>query len=195
MDRHEVNASLPTIDIKGKAYVTVDSRIEAFWQVYPNGAIRTELVSDDDGRCVFKASVFSVFDEREPMATGYAFEVQSASNINKTSYLENCETSAVGRALGFLGIGSNGSIASADEVQAAISKQTDTCSPKTKKAPKKAPEKPSAAKERLWNACKAKAGKDGIDAKQYLANLMKRDDWEDNDEAYTRLAFEIEASL
>lgn len=64
-----------------------------------------------------------------------------------------------------------------------------------KKAPQKAAEKPTAAKERLWNACKAKAAKDGLDAKQYLANLMKREDWADDDESYTRLAFEIEASL
>lgn len=185
LTRSEVNASLPTVDIKGKPYVTVDSRVEAFRQLYQNGSIVTELVSDDGNRCVFKASVHD--DDGRLIATGHAFEVQSTSYINKTSYIENCETSAVGRALGFLGIGSNGSIASADEVQAAISQQTGKA--------KKAPEKPTAAKERLWNACKAKAAKDGIDAKQYLANLMKRDDWEDNDEAYTRLAFEIEASL
>lgn len=64
-----------------------------------------------------------------------------------------------------------------------------------KKAPQKAPQSPTAAKERLWNACKAKAAKDGLDAKQYLANLMKREDWADDDEAYSRMAFEIEASL
>lgn len=192
MDRNEVNASLPTVDIKGKPYVTVDSRVEAFWRLCPMGSIVTEIITDDGSRCVIKATVD---DGEGHKVTGHAFEVQSASYINKTSYLENCETSAVGRALGFLGIGSNGSIASADEVQAAMTQQTGTTSGKAKKAPHNAAEKPTAAKERLWNACKAKAAKDGLDAKQYLANLMKREDWGDDDESYTRLAFEIEASL
>ena len=114
---------MQTIDIKGKPYVTVDSRVEAFRELYPNGAIVTELLSDDGERCVFKASAFSVFDERDPISTGHAFELRDASYINKTSYLENCETSAVGRALGFLGIGLNGSIASADEVANAVQQQ------------------------------------------------------------------------
>ena len=138
MNRAEVNASLPTIDIKGKQYVTVDSRVDAFWQLYPNGAIVTELVSDDGSRCVMKASVYSTFDEQKPIATGHAFEVQSSSYINKTSYLENCETSAVGRALGFLGIGSNGSIASADEVSAAIQQQEVQKAVQKKTSPQKA---------------------------------------------------------
>ena len=57
------------------------------------------------------------------LATGYAFERQDASNINKTSFIENCETSAVGRALGFIGLGSEKSIASAEEVDNAIKTQ------------------------------------------------------------------------
>ena len=57
------------------------------------------------------------------VATGHAQEDKASSNINKTSYVENCETSAVGRALGFLGIGIETSIATADEVAMAIAKQ------------------------------------------------------------------------
>lgn len=199
MNRAEVNASLPTIDIKGKQYVTVDARVEAFWKFCPTGSIVTEIISDDGNRCVIKATVD---DGEGHKVTGHAFEVQSASYINKTSYLENCETSAVGRALGFLGIGSNGSIASADEVSAAIQQQEAQKPKQAKKAPQNAPEEPMtapedpmAAKKRLWDACKAKAAKDGMDAKQYLANLTQREDWSDDAESYTRLAFEIEASL
>ena len=120
MNRQEVNATLPTVDIKGKPYVTVDSRVEAFRQLYPNGAIITEVTSFGAGTCTVKATVLV---DGEVVSTGHAFENQQASYINKTSFLENCETSAVGRALGFLGIGLNGSIASADEVSIAIEQQ------------------------------------------------------------------------
>ena len=58
------------------------------------------------------------------LATGTAFEVQNSSYINKTSYIENCESSAVGRALGFAGFGIVASIASADEVVNAVEQQT-----------------------------------------------------------------------
>lgn len=151
---------MPTIDIKGKAYVTVDSRVEAFRQLFPEGTIATEIVSDDGNRCVFKATVSD--GNGHVLATGHAFEIMSASYINKTSYMENCETSAVGRALGFLGIGSNGSIASADEVQAAISQQTGTTSGKAKKAPQNAPESPRRDPWARVNELKAEAVALGI---------------------------------
>ena len=61
--------------------------------------------------------------QRVMLATGLAFERQDASNLNKTSYIENCETSAIGRALGFIGLGSEKSIASAEEVSNAIATQ------------------------------------------------------------------------
>ena len=117
MDRNEANATIPRINIKGKQYATVDARVAAFWELYPDGEIHTELLEDDGDRCLFKATAIN---GGRVLATGHAFEVKGASHINKTSYIENCETSAVGRALGFLGIGSNGSIASADEVSNAI---------------------------------------------------------------------------
>jgi hypothetical protein len=59
------------------------------------------------------------------VSTGHAHEVKGSSNINKTSHIENCETSAVGRALAMLGIGIDTSIASANEVETAIAKQDD----------------------------------------------------------------------
>lgn len=121
--REEINARLERIDIRGRQYATVDARVLAFWELFPNGRILTELVSDTGERCVVKATAY---DMDVPIATGHAFELKTASAVNRTSYLENCETSAVGRALGFLGIGSNGSIASADEVQSAIEQQAET---------------------------------------------------------------------
>ena len=119
-DLQRVNAALGKMDIKGKAYTLVNERVKAFRQLYPEGSITTELVSDHDGVCTFKA-VISYGDL--VLATGYAQEKESSSYINKTSYIENCETSAVGRALGFLGIGIDTSIASAEEVDTAIRNQ------------------------------------------------------------------------
>ena len=119
-DLQNVNATLGTMDIKGKNYVQVNERVKAFRQLYPEGTIETELVYDADGVATMKATV-SVGDL--VLATGYAQEKEASSYINKTSYIENCETSAVGRALGFLGIGIDTSIASAEEVDTAIKVQ------------------------------------------------------------------------
>ena len=118
--RADLNGRIERVSIRGRRYATVDARVLAFWELYPDGSIETEMLSDDGDRCVFKATAY---DMDAPIATGHAFEIRTASAVNKTSYIENCETSAVGRALGFLGIGSNGSIASADEVEAAIGQQ------------------------------------------------------------------------
>ena len=144
--RADVNARMERVSIRGKQYATVDARVLAFWELYPDGRIMTEMVADDKDRCVFKATAY---DMDAPISTGWAFEVRTASPVNKTSYIENCETSAVGRALGFLGIGSNGSIASADEVVAAVGQQDAAGAAKKQgrgKEPQKdetAPQKPS----------------------------------------------------
>lgn len=117
----KANATISTTNIKGKEYAEVNERVRVFRQLYPEGIIATELVSNTNGVCVFKAAVFAEKDK--PLASGYAYETENSTYINKTSYIENCETSAVGRALGFLGIGINTSIASADEVTNAINNQ------------------------------------------------------------------------
>lgn len=111
----KVNESINMVDIKGKSYAQVSERIKAFRQLYPNGSIQTEIIDKGNGVITMKASV--VDDNHHVLATGYANEKESASYINKTSYVEVCETSAVGRALGFLGIGIDLGIASAEEVQ------------------------------------------------------------------------------
>ena len=109
---------LPTVDIKGKDYVLVKDRIIAFNEMYPNGGIVTELLSEPaNERIVIKATVY-------PEGTGRSFVGHSQAvigegYINKTAALENAETSAVGRALAMMGIGVVDSIASADEVKKA----------------------------------------------------------------------------
>lgn len=122
-----INKGLQTIDVKGKGYVEVNKRVMAFRELEPNGAITTEIVSlerDDKGGVVtMKATVTN--GNGQVLGTGYAYEKETSSFINKTSYIENCETSAVGRALGFCGIGVDTSIASAEEVANAIKQQED----------------------------------------------------------------------
>lgn len=115
------NKQLKTTPIKGKNYVEVNQRVNAFRQLIPNGRIDTNILHLDGGICVIKATVYD--DDGNLLASGIAEEKESSSYINKTSYVENCETSAVGRALGFLGIGIDGSICSAEELTNAINNQ------------------------------------------------------------------------
>ena len=91
--------------------------------VYPQGQILTELLSNENGTCIFKAIVND--NEGKNLAIGTAYEKEGTSFINKTSYIENCETSAVGRALGMAGFGIDTSIASAEEVANAMQQQDD----------------------------------------------------------------------
>ena len=114
---------MKTVNIKGKEYVEVNERVKHFIKKYVGWSITTEMLSNADGICVFKATIKDENDR--VMATGHAYEKESSSYINKTSFIENCETSAVGRALGFLGIGIDASIASSDEVINAMNNQQE----------------------------------------------------------------------
>lgn len=103
-----------------KKYAEVNQRIKAFRIVYPMGTIETELLKDDDNICMFRANIYN---GDVLLATATAREEKTASFINKTNYVENCETSAVGRALGMCGFGIDASVASAEEIQNSIQKQ------------------------------------------------------------------------
>ena len=118
------NENITPVDIKGKSYSEVNQRIKAFRMIYPMGIIDTEMLSNENGVCVFKASVYD--DNGGLLGSGHAYEKEDSSFINKTSYIENCETSAVGRALGMAGFGIDVSVASAEEVLNAINNQVIT---------------------------------------------------------------------
>ena len=120
-DMQRANETIKTTDIKGKEYAEVNQRIKAFRMIYPQGAIKTEMLSNENGTCIFQASVSD--KEGNVLGTGTAYEKEGSSFINKTSYIENCETSAVGRALGMAGFGIDTSVASAEEVQNAMAQQ------------------------------------------------------------------------
>lgn len=115
------NASIKTTPVQGKDYAEVNQRIKAFRSLCPGGAIITELLSCENGVCIFKATIYD--EDMRMLGTGTAYEKEGSTFINKTSYIENCETSAVGRALGMCGFGIDTSIASSEEVQNAILNQ------------------------------------------------------------------------
>ena len=125
-DIKRANKTISTTDIKGKEYAEVNQRIKAFRMVFPTGTISTEMLSNDNGVCIFKARVgYSENGEFHTLGTGTAYEKENSSFINKTSYIENCETSAIGRALGMAGFGIDTSVASAEEVANAIQQQEE----------------------------------------------------------------------
>lgn len=134
-DIQRINATLSKVDVKGKPYVEVNKRVLAFRELEPNGSITTEIIDMAEtkvgeivsGIVTMKATVCD--GEGRILATGLAQEKESSSYINKTSYIENCETSAVGRALGFIGIGADTSIASAEELINALNNQNNSNKP------------------------------------------------------------------
>ena len=80
-------------------YAEVAERLPLFWKDCPLGRINTEIVTDDGTRIVMKATLWADISHTVPTTTGYAEEVRGSSMVNKTSAIENCETSAIGRAL------------------------------------------------------------------------------------------------
>lgn len=115
----ELNKGLKYTNIKGKNYIQVNQRVLAFRELYPKGRIDTEIIKLDNANGMAVIVKASIYDGDALISTGHAFENPGKNkNINTFSALENCETSAVGRALGFLGIGATDSIASLEEIQA-----------------------------------------------------------------------------
>ena len=105
------------IQIQGKDYITVSERVKEFRKLHPQGQILTQIMANADGQILFQAKIIV---DGDLVATGHAYEKEGSSFINKTSHVENSETSAIGRALGMYGIGIDTSLASADEVATAV---------------------------------------------------------------------------
>lgn len=110
----------PTVDIKGKSYTQVSTRINIFRKYFPTATIETLIVHNDDIRVIIQTKIII---DGSIVATGYAEELRGDGNyINQTSAVENCETSSIGRALSNLGLGGS-EYASSFEVQNAITQQ------------------------------------------------------------------------
>lgn len=110
-----------TVEIHGKTYKTVAKRLQEFWETNPECSITTEILDTGDIVRV-KASITA--PTGVVMATGHAEEIRGATSILKTSALETCETSAIGRALGVFGLGGT-AIASAEEMELALQQQAE----------------------------------------------------------------------
>tara|TARA_R110000772_G_scaffold65396_1_gene145955 strand:- start:5925 stop:6437 length:513 start_codon:yes stop_codon:yes gene_type:complete len=117
---------MKTINIKGKEYITVNERLIYFRkeETFTNWSIVESIFSLDDKEGIFKVEILD--QNGDLVVSAHAQEYRDSSFINKTSFLENGFTSALGRALGYLGIGIDTSIASANEVQNAFQNQTET---------------------------------------------------------------------
>jgi hypothetical protein len=98
-------------------YEPVDSRVHKFWETFPNGRIHTEIVLINETEIVIKASVFTDRDDPRPASIDFAQETRNSSPVNKHSFVENCSTSAIGRALATLGYSTKGKRPSREEMQ------------------------------------------------------------------------------
>jgi hypothetical protein len=100
-------------------YVTVAERIEKFYEKYPDGRINTFIEEHDPERgfILFRAEIFRHPDDAQPAASGHAYEYRDGGYVQKTSYIEVCETSAVGRALALCGFEVKRGIASREEME------------------------------------------------------------------------------
>lgn len=168
-----------TVKIHGKEYKTVALRIQEFREKHPGHTILTELVEANDTLVIVKATISW---EGVVIATGYAEEVRTASKINRTSALENAETSAVGRALAFFGLGGS-EIASADEVANAIQQQNNQAS--------------NEEMERLIAHNEAWRNNEHsiYFIKEYIGDPMKPSDWENVAEAWGEISNEDKQAL
>ena len=186
LDRNAIGA-IRTTNIKGKEYAEVNSRVLAFYEGCPGGSIRTRPLFPEltlpNGWVLIEAQIRD--EDDNIISTGLAYETQGSSTINKTSYIENCETSAVGRALGFAGIGINGSICSAEELGNALEQQ--------KYSDRR--NELYFAKKRLTKAVEEVCKRDGRDYNEYVKAVKARSDYDENDvETIIRIAEEVEQS-
>ena len=97
-------------------YETVEERLTKFWKEHPDGRIDTTLVESTLQRFIVKASIYRTEVDAQAWTTGYAEETVSTRGVNSTSALENCETSAIGRALANAGYVTKGKRPSREEM-------------------------------------------------------------------------------
>lgn len=117
----KANKEIRTLKLGTKGYAQVNERVKAFRKVYPMGSIETQIEKIEDNYVRIKCSVYDENDNL--LATGTASEINDGKNrVNATSMIENCETSAIGRALGFAGFGVDTAIASAEDMERAKEK-------------------------------------------------------------------------
>ena len=182
------NATIKTMDIRGKDYAEVHQRIKAFRMCYPEGFINTQIISHEGGVIVIRAEAgYTIVDgdgsrAKVILGTGTAYEKEGSTNVNRTSYIENCETSAVGRCLAFCGFGIDTSVGSYEEVRDAIHQQEEMDKKKKQKQRATNPESTETVdgfrdpdeelvKEEKKELVKQLAEKAGVDLKELMAEM------------------------
>ena len=105
-------------------YETVESRLEKWWKDYPDGRVGTKIEQATDTRYIVSAELYKTEADAKPCATGLASESISDRGVNSTSALENCETSAIGRALANAGYAAKGKRASREEMTKVVQSET-----------------------------------------------------------------------
>jgi hypothetical protein len=98
-------------------YETVEERLTKFWKEHPDGQIHTELLDSSNSRFIVMARIFRTEADLRPWTSGLAEETIQGRGVNATSALENCETSAIGRALANAGYATKGKRASREEIE------------------------------------------------------------------------------
>jgi len=114
-------------------YETVEERLIKFWKDHPDGQIHTKLLDQSSGRFIVEAAIYRTEADGRPWTTGLAEETVQGRGVNATSALENCETSAIGRALANAGYATKGKRASREEMtKVATVKKTEAIIDETK---------------------------------------------------------------
>lgn len=109
-------------------YEPVEARLDSWWQKYPNGRVETKVLEKTDISILIQANIFKDASDTHPMATGLAEEIKGSSPVNRVSWVENCETSAIGRALANANFAAKGKRPSREEMEK-VQRQTEE--PKT----------------------------------------------------------------
>ena len=136
------------------------TKVTTFWEDYPDGRVETELISFQGDRYIVKAWLYRTYADSVPFSSGLAEESVSSRGVNATSALENCETSAIGRALANAGYATKGKRPSKEEMikvarsemkttaeYIPVPKEDDPWTIKTVEAPKTAAEAVEVVKE------------------------------------------------
>jgi hypothetical protein len=98
-------------------YETVESRLQKFWELYADGRIETVLMNYDGESCIVRTTIWKHRDDAQPTATGYAHEIHSERGVNATSFVENAESSSIGRCLANMNFAKQGARPSREEMQ------------------------------------------------------------------------------
>lgn len=99
------------------SYETVETRLARFWEQFPEGRVETTLMNYDGESCIVRSVIWKHRDDANPTATGYAHEIHTERGVNMTSFIENCETSSLGRVLSNMGLAKQGARPSREEME------------------------------------------------------------------------------